>query len=540
MTLPSSFSARMPSGPAKGAPALAAAFAALTLLFAGLGCQGSAPMTNDSDAAAAASAEGKQQPDTERPNVLFVLVDDLGYMDVGAYNPGTFYETPHIDSLARRSATFVNGYAANPVCSPTRYSIMAGRYPTRENHTEWFCGKRMTGRFRPAAVDCSMAPSQFTMAEAFAEGGYATWFGGKWHLGDAPRYWPKEQGFDVNVGGFTAGNPSGFGGYFSPWDQPRLQVQEEGKYLPRHLAGEAVEFIGEQSAEGQPFFTYLSFYEVHTPLQAPDSLVAKYERKRERLGLGAVDEYAGVEQVWPDAGPRRVRVVQGDPEYAAMVEEMDRAVGTVLDALEKNDVADNTVVVFMSDNGGLSTAQGHPTSNRPLRGGKGWLYEGGIREPYIIHWPGVTEAGTRPEIPAISMDFYPTLLDIAGLPARPQQHVDGESLVPVLRDENDRDALGREALYWHYPHYADQGGFPGGAVRMGDWKLIENVENGEIQLFNLAENPGEHRRGGQATEHPERAERMRERLHAWYDEVGARFLRPKEEGGPEPWQPPAR
>jgi arylsulfatase A-like enzyme len=499
------------------------------LLLTGAGYRGSAPAAQEAGRSAeptVSSAAG------ERPNVLFILVDDLGQQDIGAYNPDTFYETPHIDSLAHRSAVFTDGYAANPVCSPTRYSLMAGRYPSRGNHTEWFCGKR-SGRFRPARFDCSMASSQFTMAEAFEREGYATWFGGKWHLGDEPRYWPEAQGFDENVGGFTAGNPGGFGGYFSPWDQPRLQVPEKGKYLPRYLADRAAQFIEEKSDGGKPFFTYLSFYEVHTPKQAPDSLIVKYERKRERLNLDGVDEFDGIQQVWSGGEPRRVRVVQGDPVYAAMVEEMDRAVGTVLSALNESGVADNTVVVFMSDNGGLSTAEGHSTSNRPLRGGKGWLYEGGVREPYMIRWPGVT-TGSRLDVPVISMDFYPTLLDIAGLPARPQQHVDGKSLVPALKD--GAGSIDREVLFWHYPHYGNQGGFPGGAVRMGKWKLIEHYEDGQVRLFNLGENSGEHTRGGMAAQYPERVKRMRRRLHAWYEEVGARFLRPKEDG-PEPWRP---
>ena len=489
----------------------------LLALFAA-GCQGSGEAAQQPVRSAAA--------DERPPNVVFILADDLGYMDVGAYNPDTFYETPNIDSLARQGMMFTQGYAANPVCSPTRYSIMTGKYPSRENHTDWFCGDR-SGRFRHAPYQCHMDQEEFTVAEAFHEAGYVTWFGGKWHLGSEPRLWPENQGFDVNKGGWTVGSPGG--GYFSPYDNPRLADGPEGEYLPYRLAGEAEAFI--EAHGDEPFFAYLPFYLVHNPRQAPEALVEKYRRKRERLNLGERDEFEEIEQVWPVEEPRRVRVVQGHPVYAAMVEALDRAVGQVLGALQENGLADNTVVVFTSDNGGLSTSEGHNTSNRPLRGGKGWVYEGGIREPFIIHWPGVTPPGSTSEVPVISTDFYPTLLEIAGLPARPEQHLDGVSLVPVLRGASE---LGREALFWHYPHYSNQGGFPGGAVRMGPWKLTENYEDGSVQLFNVEEDPGEKEElSGQM---PERVERMRERLHAWYEEVGARFLRPKA-NGPQPWRP---
>lgn len=468
--------------------------------------------------------------DTEtRPNVLFILADDLGYNDIGAYNSDSFYETPHIDSLAGAGMKFTDGYAANPVCSPTRYSIMSGRHPSRENHTDWFCGQR-TGRFDHAEYDCSMDTSRVTIAEAFKDGGYDTYFAGKWHLGPEPIHWPKNQGFDVNKGGFSCGSPGcAGGGYFSPYDNPRLEDGPEGEYLPFRLAEETESFI-EQDRD-DPFFAFLSFYEVHNPKQAPDSLIEKYRKKRDRLGLERVDEFEGIEQVWSEAESRTARVVQGLPVYAAMVESLDRAVGHVLQSLRENDLADRTVVVFMSDNGGLSTSEGHNTSNRPLRGGKGWLYEGGIREPYIIQWPGVTPRGSTSDVPVTSMDFYPTLLDIADLPMRPNHHVDGTSLVPVLRGNSSLD---REALFWHYPHYSNQGGFPGAAVRMGEWKLIEDYLQGEVRLFNLRNDRGE--RNNVAGQYPDRVDKMRARLHEWYQEVDARFLRAKE-GGPEPWRP---
>ena len=476
------------------------------------------------------ASEPEAEAEPPRPNVLFILADDLGYMDVGAYNPGTFYETPRIDSLAASGLMFTDGYAANPVCSPTRYSIMTGRHPSRENHTDWFCGDR-TERFDHAAYDCAMDTSRVTLGEAFRAAGYDTYFAGKWHLGPEPRHWPGNQGFDLNRGGWRAGSPSAYGGggYFSPYNNPRLEDGPEGEYLPYRLADETERFV-EQSRD-DPFFAVLSFYEVHNPRQAPDSLVAKYRQKRERLGLDRVDEFEGIEQVWPDDPTRRARVVQGHPVYAAMVEAMDRAVGQVLRSLRENGLSDETIVVFTSDNGGLSTSEGHNTSNRPLRGGKGWLYEGGIREPYVVRWPGVTEGRDSTDVPATSTDFYPTLLDAAGLPPRPTQHVDGTSLVPVLRGDS---ALDREALFWHYPHYSNQGGFPGGAVRVGEWKLIEDYEDGQVRLFHLGRDLGE--RNNVAGRYPGRVEQMRSRLHQWYETVGARFLRPRD-GGPAPWRP---
>ncbi len=473
-----------------------------------------------------------QAREAERPNVLFIVADDLGYTDIGVYNQDAFYETPHIDSLARRGMMFTDGYAANPVCSPTRYSIMSGKHPSRGNRTEWFCGDR-SGRFLSAEYKCFMGTAEGTIAEAFQEGGYATWFGGKWHLGPDSTHWPKNQGFDVNKGGWRAGSPvaHGGGGYFSPYKNPRLKDGPKGEYLPFRLADEAEQFI--ENHQEDPFFAFLSFYEVHNPRQAPDSLVEKYRRKRDRLNLDAKSEFEQIEigQPWEEGRQQKARVVQGHPVYAAMVEALDHSVGHVLDALSENGLSDNTVVVFVSDNGGLSTAEGHNTSNRPLRGGKGWVYEGGIRVPYVISWPGVTSSGSTTDVPVISTDFYPTLLDIAGLEMRPEQHVDGSSLVPILEGQS---SIGREALHWHYPHYSNQGGFPGGAVRMGPWKLVEDYRDGSVQLFNLEADLGE--RNDVAAQHPDRVTRMRTELHDWYNEVDARFLRAKDEG-PEPWRP---
>jgi arylsulfatase A-like enzyme len=375
-----------------------------------------------------------------------------------------------------------------------------------------------------------MPLEEVTLAEALREAGYRTFFAGKWHLGPTEEYWPERQGFEVNKGGWSRGGPFGGKKYFSPYGNPRLEDGPEGEHLPERLASETLRFIEQHRDE--PFLAYLAFYSVHTPLMGRTDLVARYERKRQWLGLEGVEEFGEEEQVWPVDEPRRIRIVQTHAVYAAMVEAMDQAVGRLLDGLEELGLEDETVVVFMSDNGGLSTAnEGAPTSNLPLRGGKGWVYEGGIREPFLVRAPGVTTPGTVSHEPVISTDFYPTILDLLGLPLRPEQHKDGMSLMPLLKGEA---TLPARALFWHYPHYSNQGGFPGGAVRMGPWKLIERYEDGRVHLYNLDEDLGE--RHDRASDHPDRVSTLRERLHAWYEEVGAKFLRPLP-GGPQPWQP---
>lgn len=465
--------------------------------------------------------------DEKPPNVVFFLVDDLGYMDVGCNNPETFYETPNIDRLASTGMRFTDGYAANPVCSPTRYSIMTGKYPTRAGATNFFSGTR-EGRFLPAPLNDWMPLEEVTIAEALKARGYATFFAGKWHLGNGEELWPEHQGFDVNKGGGARGGPYGGRRYFSPYGNPRLEDGPPGEHLPDRLARETANFIEEHRAG--PFFAYLAFYSVHTPLMAPEDLVEKYRQKARRLKLDAKEVFAEEEQVWPTDEARRVRVVQSHAVYAAMVEAMDRAVGKVLDKLDELGLADNTAVYFMSDNGGLATSEGHPTSNLPLRGGKGWLYEGGIREPLLIRWPGVTRPGSVCRAPVISTDFYPTILEMAGAAPAPEQHRDGVSLVPLLGGE----ALPRESLFWHYPHYSNQGGFPGGAIRQGAWKLIERFEDGRVHLYNLHDDPSE--RHDLAESDPERVTTMRTALHDWYREVGAKFLAARGDG-PQPWKP---
>ena len=460
-----------------------------------------------------------------RPNIVFFLVDDLGYMDIGAYNSKTFYKTPNIDRLAATGVKFTNGYAANPVCSPTRYSIMTGKYPSRIGATNWFSGTR-SGKFKPAPLTSKMPLSEFTLAEALKEAGYRTAFLGKWHLGPTPEFWPENQGFDINIGGHNRGSPPG--GYFSPYKNPRLKNLKEGEYLTDRLADEALEIIDNFHSKENPFLIYLSFYNVHTPLQAPKEMVKKYQEKAKKI---EGQEFGPEEQVWPGAKQRKVRILQKHATYAAMVEKMDQAVGRVLNKLTELGIEKETIICFTADNGGLSTSEGSPTSNLPLRGGKGWVYEGGIKEPFIIKYPSLVTAGTS-DVPVISTDFYPTILDLAKIKQRPAQHLDGISLAPMLK--NPKAKLKREALYWHYPHYSNQGGFPGGAIREGKMKLVERYEDGRTHLFDLNNDPGE--RDDIAEKNPKTVISMRTKLHEWYQQVNAKFLQPKGTSD-DPWKP---
>lgn len=468
------------------------------------------------------SALPSEPPTGSLPNVVVFLVDDLGYMDIGANNPDCFYETPHIDGLARSGMRFTNGYAANPVCSPTRFSLMTGRYPTRVGATNFFSGNRK-GKFRGAELNNRMPLDEITLAQSLKSKGYATFFAGKWHLGPSEEYYPQNRGFDINMGGGTPGGPYTGNKYFAPFKNPQLQPESpDGDHLPARLARETAKFIEENS--DQPFLAYLAFYSVHTPLIGRPDLVKKYQARAEAI---EGEEFAEEEQVFGNQ-PRKVRILQKHAVYAAMVEAMDQAVGVVLKQLEDSGVADNTIVVFTSDNGGLATSEGSPTSNLPLRGGKGWLYEGGIREPWIIRFPGITQPGSTCDEPICSVDLFPTINAAAGVTY--DHEIDGINLMPALQGR----PLEREALYWHYPHYSNQGGIPGGAIRMGDYKLFERYEDGRVHLYDLKNDIGE--QNDLSQQEPKRVQAMRAKLHAWYQKVGARFLRPDGDG-PEPWRP---
>lgn len=469
-------------------------------------------------AVAAFSILGMSNPPTkQKPNFLFILVDDLGWMDLGCFG-SRFYETPNIDRLCSESMKFTDAYAACPVCSPTRASIMAGKYPARMDTTDWFGApqpdtvqKHWTRHkpLLPAPYKENLPLEEVTVAEALKEGGYTTFFAGKWHLGATAAFWPEQQGFDINKGGWEKGSPAGPGFYFSPYGNPRLKDGPEGEHLPDRLATETVTFI--TGNRNKPFLAYLSFYSVHNPQMTREDLKAKYIQKKKAMGLKAE---------WGKEGNNKVRLVQEHAVYAGMVEAMDLACGKVLDCLKALGLDENTIVFFMSDNGGLSTAEGCPTSNLPLRGGKGWLYEGGIREPALVKWPGVTKAGSICSEPVVSTDFYPTMLEMAGLPPRPTQHVDGKSWVPLLKGKD----MDRGPLFWHYPHYGNQGGSPGSAVRDGDWKLIVWYEDHRRELYNLKEDIGEAH--NVIDTYPAVAEKLYAELEAWLKETDAKMPSP--------------
>lgn len=428
------------------------------------------------------SAYAASSCSAEKPlNFVLVLVDDLGWMDLGCQG-STFYETPNIDRLASQGMRFTNGYAACAVCSPTRAAVQTGRYPGRLFVTDWIRSRFQGGNIPDDKVNPCLKPqsewrgkqvlcppnalwmesSEITIAEALKAAGYATCYIGKWHLGTDPWY-PTEQGYDENYGGCDYGQPPN---YFDPFNQPKgrhemlragipgLPSRKKGEYLSDREADEAVMFI--RKHKDQPFFLQLANYAVHTPIQAKTDVTAKYEAKPKSL--------------------------QKNAKYAAMVESVDDAVGRVMNTLRELNIEDRTVFIFTSDNGGLLG----PTNNSPLRSGKGFAYEGGIRVPFIVKWPGVVAPGSTTDVPVTSVDIFPTIVKAAGQPLPDDREIDGLDLKPVLTQTGKLD---RTALYWHFPHYRHQRG-PYSIIRDGDWKLIKWYE-GPISLFNLKDDLGE-------------------------------------------------
>jgi arylsulfatase A-like enzyme len=455
----------------------------------------------------------KAQP----PNFVLILADDLGWSDLGCYG-SDFHESPNLDHLAASGMQFTAAYAACPVCSPTRASIMTGKYPARVGITDYIPGLSKEDTKLLTPEDMHQLPyAEVTIAEALKEAGYQTFIAGKWHLGDEDEFGPDKQGFDVVHTKSTLGYRRGY--YKDPKDP-------ESEYLTDRLTDECIAYLKEvgAQAEPRPFFLYLSSHNPHTPVQPHPRHIEKFRRKLETMKF-------------PD-GPRlakerngNTRLYQDNAEFASMVYALDENVGRLLATLEEQGFTDNTVVIFMSDNGGLCThsnPRGGSTSNRPLRSGKGWCYEGGVRVPMIVRAPGVTQPGSECGEPVISTDFYPTILELAGLPLRGEQHVDGISLAPLLKGG---DALPRAAIYWHYPHYHGSTWAPGAAVRARDWKLIEFYEEQTAELYNLADDIGE--RNNLAVEMPEKAEELRAMLRDWQQSVGAKMPVPNPDYKPE-------
>ncbi len=446
-----------------------------------------------------------------RPNIVFILADDLGWRDLS--NEGsTYYESPHIDRIAAAGMKFTRGYATCQVCSPSRASILTGKYPPNHGITTWIgdaSGKSWSGRGRhdshlPAEYDRNLRASEITLAEVLRENGYRTFFAGKWHLGSKGS-WPTDHGFDVNKGGWDVGSPRG--GFFAPWQNPNLESGPAGESLTLRLGRETANFI--EANKDKPFLAYLSFYTVHGPIQTTPKLWEKYRDKAVSAGL------AGERFLFD----RRlnVRQVQDCPIYGGMVETMDDAVGIVLRKLDELGLSDNTIVCFTSDNGGVSSGDAYSTSNTPLRGGKGRQWEGGIREPFYINAPGVTKSGSTSAVPVNGIDWYPTLLELAGIPVPKKQDVDGVSMVPLLKG----GAIADRPLYWHYPHYGNQGGEPSSIITQDDWKLIYYHEDGRDELYHLTKDPAE--KHDLARREPRKAKALRAKLDAWLKSTDAKL-----------------
>ncbi|MDB4766642.1 sulfatase [bacterium] len=459
-------------------------------------------------------AVGEQPEATTRPNVLFILADDLGWRDLS--NEGsTFYESPYIDRIANEGMKFTRGFATCQVCSPSRASIMTGKYPARLKITDWI-GAAMGQKWKrntkllPAIYRHQLPLEDITIAEAFESAGYKTFFAGKWHLGDKGSL-PEDHGFGTNIGGTHRGSPPG--GYFSPYKNPKMTDGDKGELLPLRLGQETADWI--EANQEKPFFAFLSFYSVHAPIQSTETLWKKYRDKA--AAQPKPKNRFLIDRTTP------VRQVQDNPLYAGMVESMDDGVGIVLERLEQLGLAKNTVIVFTSDNGGVSAGDGKATSNLPLRGGKGRQWEGGIREPFYIKWSDGQSGAS--DVLATGTDFYPTLLDICGLPSMPDQHVDGRSLVPALTSNGNQssseklDALKDRTLYWHYPHYGNQGGEPSSIIRKGDWKLISYYEDNSMELYNVVNDIGE--QTNVATDNPEITAQLRTDLDNWLRETEA-------------------
>ena len=466
---------------------------------------------------------GQHTPSSNTPpNIVFILIDDMGWTDLGCYG-SDFYETPKIDQLAESGMRFTHAYAASAVCSPTRAALLTGKHPGRLHITHAIPIQghlRLVGPLPliPAIYNKNLPLEEVTIAEALKDAGYATASMGKWHVCWDEAYYPEKQGFDINLAGNNMGNP---GTYFYPYkgswrmtpkhpliEWTLFEDGQQGEYLTDRLTDEAVSFI--EAHKDQPFFLYLSHYAVHTPMQAKKTLIHKYK-----------DKAKGTHH--------------GHAKYAAMIQSVDQSVGRVLAKLQELGLDENTLVIFYSDNGG----HGKITSAHPLRGNKGNFYEGGIRVPLIVRWPGVVEQASTCETPITTMDFYPTLLDAAGLPADPGQHVDGVNLMPVLTQSGGLD---RDALYWHFPNYIGAGhpdpSTPCSAIRVDEWKLIHFYEDNRIELYNLRDDLGE--KHNLAAVYPDKTKQLHTRLVAWLHDANVQMPTPnplyqkaKDPGEPE-------
>lgn len=462
-----------------------------------------------------------------KPNVIFILLDDFGYTDTGCYG-SRFYETPNIDRLAGEGVRFTDAYAACPVSSPTRASIMTGKYPVNTGITDWIPGRQATTSARPGDKLVSLPfrlhldSEEVTIAEVLKANGYSTMISGKWHLGDDSIYWPEYQGFDINSGGFGKGAPvknNQSNGYFSPYGNPRLKDGPKGEYLTDRQTDEAISFI--RKFKDASFFLYLSYYGVHNPLQAKEIHIKKFTAKADSMGLSGKESFTRQKEwIKPSMSDNyKERIIQSNPVYASMIYSVDENIGRVMDELKKLGIERNTIIIFTSDNGGLSTSEGSPTCNAPLRAGKGWLYEGGIRVPLIIKYPGKTRPGSERKTPVSSIDFFSTIAEMTGSEYASEK-TDGVSIVPLLK----KDRMKQRPLFWHYPHYSNQGVEPGSAVRLGKYKLIDNFEKGKQELYDLENDISEI--NDISLKFPEKTTELFNLLQDWRARTNAKMMEP--------------
>jgi len=450
-------------------------------------------------------AESKSKPtQQDKPNVLIVFVDDLGAMDIGSYG-ATFHETPNIDAFAKSAVRFTDAYSASPVCSPSRAALLTGKAPERVGITDWIPGNQGgSKKLSTPSIYNELPLTEITLAETFKGNGYNTFFAGKWHLGDEG-FFPEQHGFDINIGGYHKGSPKS---YYSPYKNPKLANGPKGEYLTDRLTTETLDFMTKN--QDNPFFAMLSFYTVHTPLAAAKPYIAHYQQKADVLPSLAVTTEK-------ERNGTKTRLRQDNPQYASMVHAMDMNIGRLLNGMKASGLDKNTIIVFTSDNGALSTLKRPgPASNKPFRAGKGWTYEGGIRVPMIIHAPGISQKGTVSTVPVITTDIAPTLLNLAGIKQHDMTQFDGVSLSALLTAHGE---LERKSIHVYYPHYHGSKSKPSYMIRRGNWKLLYFYESGDTELYNLAADVGEQINVIKA--HPQLSGSMKQEMQQWLDSVGA-------------------
>ncbi len=501
---------------------------------------------------------------TRKPNIVFFLVDDLGWSDVQCYG-SRFYETPNIDQLAEEGIRFTDAYAACHVCSPTRASILTGKYPATLNLTDWLPGRRdfPFQKLLNVKINQSLPSEETTIAEILKDKGYSTGIFGKWHLGKEGSM-PTDHGFDTHI----PDTPSNWRTFHGPFGLKKLE-SKKGDYLTDKLTDEAIRWI--ENKQDTPFFLYMSHFAVHDPIQGRSDLVQKYHKKLKGTTRPIGPAY--ILEGNPDSAkspsraeltewintpnfsghkvmPKRtikIKQKQDNVEFAAMVEAVDESLGRIMSKLDQLNIANNTILIFTSDNGGMSAMNvgwpkrsiqegnvdiAYSTSNLPLRGAKGWLYEGGIRVPLIIKWPGKTQAKSICSTPVSSIDFFPTILHMTGNESAISDGIEGVNLAPLINGKN----LDARPLFWHFPHYSNHGmQSPAGVIREGDLKLIEYYENGSIQLFNLKNDKGEQYDLSKTM--TKRAEELKSKLNLWREQVSAKMMKANPDYDPStyPW-----